>query len=676
MIRIRLFGEVSVHVGRAMILPGSAVQFALTLYLAATAGVPVARARLIDLFWPHMDGEGARHALRQMLYRLRRAGLALEESGESLLVSRDAVEADFLAVFDPTWGEHATNAELAGAAHFLEDVTLLSLPDFRDWVDDLRGRIAAAARRVLLERIAQARREGRWARVEEWARLCLAIDPLNEQATLARAEALAMSGAKSTAMRTLDAYVEDLGEAGRDIALPARVLRERIAENFSFIRNVPEAWRRYVGRSGELARCHAIIDEAAAGTGAALLVSGPPGIGKTRFAQEMLSVAQLRGLQTTSMHLESQDRDRALSLFTELVPALLQLPGAAACAPESMRVLTQFTRTEDAERAAQLAADAPAIRERVRRSIVDVIGAVSDEAPLVVLVDDAHNLDRASLAMLRGLMETAEGRRVVWLMCGDGLDRLPWVATLPGVPVLLRLGGLTQEECTALAAVFLPDERLDDAPAVLATCYAATRGNPMFVKEWMRAWQAHGAVPSVPDPIREALQKRVRSLSAEGLHALHACCLLGPLVTPSTLGELLEMDASAALRAVEELDAADLLAPQPSNPLEIHELTAHVVREMMSAAHARVLHYRIGQCLESRAVSSWSPRIAWAAAAHLHAAGEEERAVGLLRQCGRHLISRGEWEDAIATLSSALQIAHTNETHDEVAAEGPLSISG
>lgn len=659
MIRIRLFGEVSMRVGRVRVLPGSAVQFALTLYLATTAGVPVARARLIDLFWSHMDDEGARHALRQMLYRLRRAGLALEESGERLLVSRDAVEADFLAAFEPSWGERATHAELAGAAHFLEDTALLALPDFRDWVDDLRARVAAVARRVILERIAQARREGRWTRVEDWARLCLVIDPLNEQATLARAEAQAMSGAKSSAMRTLDAYVEDLGDAGHDIALPARVLRERIAENFTTIRNVPEAWRRYVGRSGELARCHAVIDEAVSGTGATVLVSGASGIGKTRFAQEMLSVAQLRGLQTTSMRLEARDRERALALFTEIVPALLQLPGAAACAPESMRTLTQFTRTEDAERTAQLAADAPVIRERIRRSIVDVIGAVSDEAPLVVLVDDAHNLDRASLAMLRTLMETAEGRRVVWLMCGDGLDRQPWVPTLPGVPVSLRLGGLTQEECAALASVFLPESGVADAPSVLATCFAATRGNPMFVKEWMRAWQANGAIPSVPDPIREALQKRVRLLSPEGLHALHACCLLGPLATPATLGELLEMDVSAALRAVEELDAADLLASQPSNPLEIHELTAQVVREMMSAAHTRVLHYRIGQCLESRAVSSWSPRIAWAAAAHLHAAGEEERAVGLLRQCGRHLLMLGEIGDACLTFERGLQLSST-----------------
>ncbi|MBI1809706.1 MAG: AAA family ATPase, partial [Gemmatimonadetes bacterium] len=403
MIRIRLLGATSVRVGRTTVKPASAVQFALTLYLAATAGAPVVRARLLELFWPHMDAETARHALRQMLYRLRRAGLVLEESGESLLVGRDAVEADFVAALDPSWGERASDDDLAGAAHFLEDVTLLSLSDFREWIDGLRAQVMASARRALLDRIAVARREGRWSRVEDLSRLCLAIDPLNEQATLARAEALAMSGAKSFALRTLDAYVEDVGDQSREIALPARVLRERIAENFTFIRNVPQAWQRFVGRPAELARCHAVIDEAASGRGATCLVSGASGIGKTRLAQEMLSVAKLRGLSTTSMRLEARDAERALSLFTELVPALLQLPGGAACAPASMRILTQFTRPEDSERAAELAVDAPVIRERIRRAIVDILGAVCDEAPLVVLVDDAHHLDGTSLALLRGL---------------------------------------------------------------------------------------------------------------------------------------------------------------------------------------------------------------------------------------------------------------------------------
>ena len=674
MIRIRLLGGTSVRVGRTKVQPASAVQFALTVFLATTAGTPVVRSRLLELFWPRMDAEGARHALRQMLYRLRRAGLGLEESGESLVLARDAVEADFLAVLEPGWGESASDADVAGAARFLEDVPLPALPDFREWADALRARITAAARRVLLERIAKARLEGRWSRVEDLARLCLAIDPLNEQATLARAEAFAMSGAKSTALRTLDAYVDDLGDQAREIALPARVLRERIAENFSFIRNVPQAWQRYVGRSAELARCHAVIDEAVAGTGATVVVSGPSGIGKTRLAQEVLAVAKLRGVATTAVRLESRDSERALSLFTELVPELLRLPGAAACEPDSMRLLQLFTHARDPDRAEKIATDAPAMRERIRRAIIDVLESIADEAPIIALIDDAGNIDGASLALFRAVAGSHAGRRVVWLLAGEGLERANWLPTLPSTPVVIRLGGLPLDDCSRLASTFLLAPPTAQEVEALRMCFDATRGNPLFVKEWMREWRGTGEIPSVPDPIREAIQKRIRSLSEEGRRTLQTCCLLGPLATPSLLAELLAVDLPATVSLIEELDSADLLASNPSNPLEIHEQTAGVARELMSAAHAHLLHYRIGESLETRALQTWSSRLAWGASEHLIAAGEQARGVRLLRQCANHLLNNGEVLEAAECFDRSLMAATEPEERAQLILEQALCL--
>jgi thioredoxin-like negative regulator of GroEL len=85
---------------------------------------------------------------------------------------------------------------------------------YREWLVELLARIAAQYRRAVLRQIACARQEGRWAAVDAWARQCLAADPLNEDATLARAKAMAMAGAKTRAPATLDEYMRKLGPRG------------------------------------------------------------------------------------------------------------------------------------------------------------------------------------------------------------------------------------------------------------------------------------------------------------------------------------------------------------------------------------------------------------------------------------------------------------------------------
>src|SRR5207248_6065142 len=122
-----------------------------------------------------------------------------------------------------------------------------------------------------------------------------ALDPLSEEGTLARAEALAIAGSKSAALGMIDDYLLELGEAQPQLHVAPRALRRRISER------LPDASQRtaedqiFVGRENTMRMLSAMGAAARAGGQQVLLVWGEPGIGKTRLLSEYRALASLKG---------------------------------------------------------------------------------------------------------------------------------------------------------------------------------------------------------------------------------------------------------------------------------------------------------------------------------------------------------------------------------------------
>ena len=112
MIHVRTLGTAEVLVGEHRIAPDSAMLFALALFLSVSAGQRVHRSRLIDLLWPEAPDGGRRHALRQLLYRLRSRGFPLSLDGEELVLAEDEVESDIRRVLASRWPEEARPEEV------------------------------------------------------------------------------------------------------------------------------------------------------------------------------------------------------------------------------------------------------------------------------------------------------------------------------------------------------------------------------------------------------------------------------------------------------------------------------------------------------------------------------------------------------------------------------------
>ena len=224
-----------------------------------------------------------------------------------------------------------------------------------------------------------------------------------------------------------------------------------------------------------------------------MLVSGEPGIGKTRLAQEFAGIALAAGVGVAWGRCAGGVGQPPLWPWREVLRSL-DLPDDALSAGE---------------------ADEPAERFRDADGIVRTLGARGEESGgLLVVVDDAHCADAATLLALRHLASRAPEMRVLLVVTFRTPDpddaaslALAAVASLAGVE-RVELRGLSIEEV---------GEQLERAGVAdrAAVVHDVTGGNPLFVGELARAMAAGAWDPGRPPPrtVLEVVRARVMLLS-------------------------------------------------------------------------------------------------------------------------------------------------------------------
>jgi len=664
MIHVRTLGTAEVLAGEHRITPDSAMLFALALFLSVSAGQRVQRSRLLELFWPDASDGCRRHALRQLIYRLRRSGFPLCLDGEELLVAEEVVESDVRRVLESRWPDEASQEDVQAAAIFLPGYDP-PMPEFyREWLDELRSRVNSQYRRALLRQIGTARRDGRWHDVNEWARRCLEVDPLNEEATLAHAEAIAMSGSKAQALQIIDQYLNDLGDRDRVIGLPAKVLRRRVSENApERARGEPESVP-LIGREQEVAQLIDTLTGTLAGRGAALFIVGAAGIGKSRLAQELLTTAAMRGWRTLSTQLQSSDVQRPLGVFVDLFGALLQYSGALGCSPASLsqlRLLTGHEVRTGAE--AQQSQEAEAVQERLRNAATDLLESVVSEGPLVLWIDDLHWCDEASVRLLQHLVSRSAKLPVMWAFTARHEGRYASLReAMSDLRVeTMQLAPLTPDNANALFGVLADRAGLPrpDVPSGLTS--AVTGGNPLFVLELARHVRETGQAASLPHSLRALIRDRATRLSPIAQHVLHTCAVLGRYSSVPRVSSVLEIGTADLLACIEELDALGIVGTgRDAETLSIHDLWREELLKKLLPASRKLLHHRCGLVLEGECRLSRSPSVVWEAAQHLLASGSEGRALSLLEECAQHQLDNGLPRDAANSFDLAFQASTTD----------------
>uniref|UniRef100_UPI0013001DA3 AAA family ATPase n=1 Tax=Desertihabitans aurantiacus TaxID=2282477 RepID=UPI0013001DA3 len=258
-----------------------------------------------------------------------------------------------------------------------------------------------------------------------------------------------------------------------------------------------------LGRDAERRTIEQLLARARAGRSATLVVRGEAGIGKTALLEEARALAERSGSQVASSTGVEAETQFAFAGLHQLCALFLDR-GAALPDPQADALAVAF-----GERSGS--APDPFM---VGLAVLNLMAEVSEEQPLVCLVDDAQWLDQPSAQVLAFVARRLSAERVAMLFALRDSDEGD-VRLLAGLPEL-RLGGLGEADARALLAAALPGP-LDDGVRDLVV--AEARGNPLALLELplgVQPAQLGGGFgwPDVPRRVEDSFRRRSGDLPA------------------------------------------------------------------------------------------------------------------------------------------------------------------
>lgn len=672
MIVLSSIGAAEIRSDATTLTPSQVVVFAATLYMIVERGSPVSRNRLSLLLWPSTSQPSRAHRLRQTLYQLKATGIPIDADRNFLRLPRNAATSDFEQI--PSGGlSSLTSAE---SAEFLPGYDPTFSDGFTFWLDALREKVHADITRHLLTHLREVRTAGRWEAVEHVSRLCLSLDPYNEAAILARAEAFAMRGQKAAAVSILDNYSKDLGPASLGLELPATILRRRVLQRddhrptLSSVTKEPD----FVGRETEMAVLTKAMDDARRGTGHGCLVEGEPGIGKTRLASELAAFAELQGVTVERVSCKRSDADQPLSAFVTLIPRLRELPGALGCSHRTISWLKRLTEF-DASSTEMIPSgeDSVTLYTNLRSAIFDLLDAVSEERCLLIIVEDIQWLDQASAKLFASILEWLPSKKILLLFnTRESGDAMTKVVSAQRISVL-RLTPLTSGDARVVVSTMFAGSSHVGDDLDLGWLINTADGNPYFLQELAKHSIESGQPRNVPASIGNVLGERLSRLSQVALTLLQASAVLAEQCDLARLAQVFDYPPQDLLAGVQELSQMGMLRSAPgaddrSQGLLIrHDLLSTAVLKTLAPASLAFLHRRCGVVLEREVLGdAISISLMRACAFHWYQAGDSDRAFGLAIKCANYLLEIGLAADAAVAFEGALGFSVSESREVEV----------
>jgi DNA-binding winged helix-turn-helix (wHTH) protein/predicted ATPase len=472
-----------------------------------------------------------------------------------------------------------------------------------------------------------------------------------------------------------------------------------------------------IGREAVLTRLHAALELVRQGQRQVLLLTGEPGIGKTAVVEAF--AAQVSTAPPVCLAfgqcVEHYGPGEPYLPILEALGQLCRGPTGARLSTllrqQAPTWLVQMPWLLGAADRAHLQQELHgATRERMLRELAEVIETLATEVVLILVLEDLHWSDYATLDALALLAQRRESTRLLLL----GTYR-PVEVTVRGHPLqtviaALRVHGQCTEvplellSATGVAqylAVRFPQHHF--SAALAQAIHQRTEGNPLFVVqavEYMVAqgvlslevgkWVFRGTLDEIdvvlPENIRQMLTQQFARLSMETQQMLEVASVAGMEFSAAAIAAGLETDVvtvetrcEGLARQQHWLRAIDCDV-WPDGTVAghyafLHALYHSVVSQRVTAARHLHLHRRIGEAKEA----AYGPRaseIAAELAVHFTHGRDYHRAVQYLQQAGDNAMRRWAYQEAIAFLTRGLEFLETQpETPARVQQELDLQLA-
>lgn len=618
--RYRLLGPLQVvHAGTPVDI-GSPKQRAVLAVLLIAQGRVVSTDRLVDAVWGDDVPGSAMASLQAYISNLRKA-LRVSGGAASPIVRQapgyflDAVETDlgafigFCAAARTAVGDGAWRTALTTVDDALALWRGPLLADMRDepWVRDEAGRVDELRVECLEHRVTALLALGRVPEAVAQAGELRSVDPLRDRGAWLQMLALYRAGRAAEALDVFAAHTKVLdNELGLE---PGSELREL---QIAILRQAPElaAWPRspewtgaaevpapavtvaavtevppsgLIGRSREVSAVTRLLDDMLAGDTRWMVLTGPPGIGKTRLAEEAAARGVQRGAQVVWVGCPDERGTPAWWPLRQLVRAL------GADADQLLQVPAEV--------------DSDTARFHVYERIQTLLEQVSRSRPIVVVIDDAQWADPTSASCLAYIAGALRNHPILVVVTVRDVDHGPELARFLATAARgdgnrhLVVPALDRAEVAALANLVAEDVLSESEAAVLAD---RTGGNPFFVSEYARLPKAERAGTELPGAIRSVLDRRLAALDPAVLQVLRAAAVIGEVVEFSVLADTTGLDVDTLADYLDE--AADERIVVPAHDGDGYAFAHGLLRTQlladMPALRRQRLHATVAQVLE------------------------------------------------------------------------------
>jgi len=656
-LRARLLGTLEVELNGVVIdSPASQRPWRVFAYLALAAR-PVPRAELVTRFWPDVLDQSARASLRSALWSLRR------QLPDALVVEGERVS---LRGEDDVWVDAREFERLAGshphaALELCRGELLEGLED--DWALSARERHRERVIGLLEQLAGAAEADGDLRQALDLTRLQVDRDRFDENAHRRLITRLEAAGDRAAAVRAYRMLADRLRrELGVAPSAQTRELAERLRTTASAPAGVSmplpmPGLLPLVGRGLELAELERAWRAVSAGEGAAAVIRGEAGIGKTRLATELRMRASAAGGQTAMCAALDLGGTAPLSLWAELIRGLLPslpAPPAEALWPDDLAVLAAELPAHFARSGAPSVAIAPDLqRARLFEAVVALLGWAARDAPVLLVLEDAHSADRPSLELAAYAARRLREVRVMMLITRRELphsadaDRLEHALRARGLLACeLELGPLAAAPAAALArhAARLSDQ---DVRRVVERA----EGNALLAVETARAL-GRGRDEVAPS-LRGSVRVTLAALSGDVRRLVEVAAVAArPLATAEIAHLSFEAPEEAAAAALQ----TGLLAAADGAIGFAHALLRDAVYAEIAEPRRCALHHRWASALLASEQAGAVPRPAEVARQY-RLAGADADAVPQLLRAAAHARAVAALDEAGDYLQEALAIA-------------------
>ena len=419
--------------------------------------------------------------------------------------------------------------------------------------------------------------------------------------------------------------------------------------------------------------------EAARGHGSVVLLTGEPGLGKTRLVQECRRRAA-RGTRWLEGSSASYASSTPYGLYQQLLanwagvtpdqPAAVTGPALerALAAVRAGDLFPLLARMMGLPPGAALGRMGPGeLQKQTFGAWSVLISRLVAAGPAVLVLEDLHWADPTSLRLTFDLARLAAGRRLL-ILATSRPEAAPALDGLDARRLTLEpLAGADEEE---LARSLMGDGASRE---VLDTVLASADGNPLFLEERLSslletrtlvreqgAWRlSRTAGPQLPQALERLVRSRVDRLSPAARDAVRPASVLG-FEFPLSLLAAVCATGEPLGPALDELRDKDFLHEVPGRAEPVYRFRHALIQEAtysgLLRAERRLLHGRAAWALEA-AAEGRTDEVAAVLGRHFAAAGEPGRALRYYEMAGDHATVSFANDEAISSFRSALEIA-------------------